>query len=133
MNLKLSYYDDIKNKDLLDIIDDGEECRAKLTANKLEIEPDRKDPRNIKNIKNIKMVFGLSEGGCIILIGNLGCDFYQPIGGSFFVKRVYIDDNADYESIKGVEVDVLFDQSYPCRIDTMQEWLQKLPTVKISI
>ena len=57
MNLKLSYYDDIKNKDLLDIIDDGEECRAKLTANKLEIEPDRKDPRNIKNIKNIKMVF----------------------------------------------------------------------------
>lgn len=130
MKLKLSYYDDIKNKDLLDIINNGEECCAKLTANKLEIEPDRKDPRNIKNIKNIKMVFGLSEGGCIILMGNLGCDFYPPVGGSFFVKRVYIDDNADYESIKGVEVDVLFDQSYPCRIDAMQEWLQKIANSK---
>ncbi len=103
MNLKLSYYDDIKNKDLLDIIDDGEECRAKLTANKLEIEPDRKDPRNIKNIKNIKMVFGLSEGGCIILIGNLGCDFYQPIGGSFSLNGYILTIMRITNQLKGLK------------------------------
>ena len=130
MKLKLKYYDDIKNKDWLDIVDDGEFAWAKLTANKLDIEPDRKDPRNIKNIRNVKMIFGLTEGGCIILIGNIGCDFYQPVGGCFFVKRVYIDESADYNSIKGVEEEICFDQSYPCRIDDMQEWLQKIARSK---
>ncbi len=56
MKLKLKYYDDIKNKDWLDIVDDGEFAWAKLTANKLDIEPDRKDPRNIKNIRKYKKV-----------------------------------------------------------------------------
>lgn len=126
MNLKLNYFDDIKNKDLLDAVNDGELHDVKLTTNKPEIEPDRKDPRNIKNIKNVKMVFELVDGGSLILMGNLGCDFNQPIGGVFFAKRVYIDEKVNFESIKGVAAEICFDQSYPCRIDAMQEWLQRI-------
>lgn len=126
MNLKLNCFEDIKNKDLLDAVSDSESHYVKLTANKLDIEPDRKDPRNIKNIKNVKMIFELEKGGSLILIGNLGCDFNQPIGGVFFAKRVYIDEKVNFQTIKGVEAEICFDQSYPCRIDDMQRWLQEI-------
>ncbi|MCM1042756.1 MAG: AAA domain-containing protein [Corallococcus sp.] len=126
MNIKLNYYDDIKNKELLFAVTDGQVHHVKLTTNKLEIEPDRKDPRNIKNVRNVKMIFKIVGGGSLILLGNLGCDFNQPVGGMFFAKRIYIDEKVNFESIKGVEADISFSQSYPCRIEVMQEWLQEI-------
>ncbi len=125
MELKLGYYSDIKNRDLLDVVNDGKSHTIKFTTNKLEIEFDRKDERYIKSINNVKMVFKMREGGCLILIGNLGCDFRQPVGGMFFCKRSYIDQNADYDNITGVETDVVF-SNHPETIDRMQKKLEDL-------
>ncbi len=125
MNLKLSYYDDIKNKELLDAINDGKEHKVVLTTNKLDIEYDRKDNRNIKTIRNVKMIFGMKKGGCLILMGNLGCDFKQPMGGMFFARRCYIDENSNFSSIQGVETEVTFSNN-PITINETQMLLSIL-------
>lgn len=125
MELKLGFYPDIKNKELLDVVNDGKTHLVLLTTNKLEIEFDRRDERDIKGLNNVKMVFSVKNGGCLILIGNLGCDFRQPRGGMFFCKRIYIDKNVEFNNIKGVKEEICF-SNYPLRIEYMQYYLKNL-------
>ena len=70
----------------------------------------------VKTIKEVKLIYELEGKGCLILLGNLGCDFRQPMGGMFFCKRVYIDQNVDYHAIKGVEMNICF-SNYPLGIE----------------
>ncbi len=127
MDLKLGSYHDIDQdkKNLLDVIDDGKTHKVLLTTNKLEIEYDKRDERNIKRLKDIKMIFRIKTGGCLILIGNLGCDFKQPRGGMFFCKRIYIDKNVEFVNIKGVEEEICF-SNYPLENEDMQYYLNNL-------
>lgn len=125
MELKLGYYEDIKNKELLSVVNDGKLHLVLLTTNKLDIEFDRRDERYIKGLNNVKMVFSIKNGGCLILIGNLGCDFRQPRGGMFFCKRIYIDKNLEFDSIKGVKEEICF-SNYPLDIEYMQYYLNNL-------
>ena len=83
-NLKLDYYPDIKNKEILDLVNDGQPHNVLLSTNKINKEFDRRDPRYIKTLRDVKMIYQLEDKGCLILIGNLGCDFRQPMGGCFF-------------------------------------------------
>ena len=118
-NLKLDYYPDIKNKEILDLVNDGQPHNVLLSTNKINKEFDRRDPRYIKTLRDVKMIYQLEDKGCLILIGNLGCDFRQPMGGCFFCRRVYIDQNVNYSSIKGVEMNICF-SNYPIDINSMQ-------------
>lgn len=124
-SLKLGYYPDIKNKDILDLVNDGQGHDVLLSTNKIDIEYDKRDPRYINRLKDVKIIYQLEGKGCLILIGNLGCDFRHPMGGMFFCKRVYIDQNADYTSIKGVEMNICF-SNYPLNIESMQAVLSDL-------
>ena len=124
MELKLGYSQYV-DEDIIDMIDDGESCSCKFTTNHLEYENDKKDNRYISRIKNVKMVFPMQGGGCIILRGNLGCSFAHPYGGEFFVFKAYVDKMTDYNSIRGVEDEVLF-SNHPIGIDAMQEVLAKM-------
>ena len=131
MELKLTkapYFDEperAKEKELIDAVDDGQFHDIKLTTNILDIRYDRKDQRLISSINGIKLVYELEKGGCLILIGNLGCSFRPPFGGEFFVKKAVIEEKSDYDSIEGVEEQIIF-VNYPMSIDAMQETLAEL-------
>ena len=125
MQFKLGYYPDIKNREILDSVNDGQEHLVMLTTNKLDPEFDKRDPRYISRLKEVKIVYKLEDKGCLILIGNLGCDFKPPIGGMFFCKRVYIDRSVEYDSIQGVNAFVQF-SNYPISISEMQDYLLRL-------
>ena len=122
---KLGYYPDIKNKNFLDLADEGIGHKVKLTTNKIDKEMDKMDPRFINRLKDVKIIYRLENSGCLVLIGNLGCDFKQPIGGMFFCKRIYLDQKINFDSIKGVSMDVCF-SNYPMNIDSMHEILDGL-------
>ncbi len=122
---KLGYYNDNKNKDILDIVNDGQGHNVLLSTNKIEIEYDKKDPRYINRLKNVKIIYQLENKGCIILNGNLGCDYKLPYGGMFFCKKGYIDQNVDYSSIKGVPMNICF-TNYPESNDAMKLILEEL-------
>ena len=125
MQLKLGYYPDIRNREILDSVNDGMEHQVMLTTNKLDPEFDKRDPRYISRLKEVKIIYKLADKGCLILIGNLGCDFKPPIGGMFFCRRVYIDRSVDYEAIQGVETFIKF-SNYPISISEMQDYLLSL-------
>lgn len=131
MELKLTkapYFDEperAKEKELIDAVDDGQFHDIKLTTNILDIRYDRKDQRLISSINGIKIVYELEQGGCLILIGNLGCSFRPPFGGEFFVKKAVIEEKLDYDAIEGVEEQIIF-VNYPMSIDAMQETLAEL-------
>ena len=135
MNLKLDFYSDIKNKQILDSVNDGYPHNVKLTTNKIDPDFDKRDPRYISRLKEVKMIYQLEGKGALILIGNLGCDFKQPMGGMFFCKRVYIDKTVDYNSIKGVDCTILF-SNYPTSIQEMQDnllFLSKSPDFEFNL
>lgn len=135
MNLKLDFYSDIKNKQILDSVNDGYPHNVKLTTNKIDPDFDKRDPRYISRLKEVKMIYQLEGKGALILIGNLGCDFKQPMGGMFFCKRVYIDKTVDYNSIKGVDCSILF-SNYPTSIQEMQDnllFLSKSPDFEFNL
>lgn len=125
MQLKLGYYPDIRNREIIDSVNDGMEHQVMLTTNKLDPEFDKRDPRYISRLKEVKIIYKLADKGCMILIGNLGCDFKPPIGGMFFCRRVYIDRSVDYEAIQGVETFIKF-SNYPISISEMQDYLLSL-------
>ncbi len=125
MQLKLDSYTDIKNKDFLDVVNDGEGHEILMSTNKINPEFDRKDARLINRLRDVKFIYQLEDKGCLILVGNLGCDFRPPYGGMFFCKRVYIDQNVDYYSVKGVNEIVEF-SNYPMSISDMQNYLSDL-------
>lgn len=126
-NFKLGFYPDIKNKEMLDLVNDGEVHNVLLSTNRLNIEHDNRDQRLIKTLKEVKLIYELEGKGCLVLLGNLGCDFRQPMGGMFFCKRVYVDQNVDFNAIKGVEMDICF-SNYPISIDCTQTILAELVT-----
>ena len=95
MNIKLNYGQYVK-REIVDAVNDGQYHDVILTTNALSIEKDRHDARYIKTIRDIRIVYGLKSGGCLILGGNLGCSFVQPLGGEFFVKKAYIDEKTDF-------------------------------------
>lgn len=124
-SFKLDYYPDIKNKDILDAVNDGQGHDVLLSTNKINIEYDKRDPRYINRLKDVKIIYRLESQGCLILTGNLGCDYKQPYGGMFFCKRVYIDQNTEYSAIKGVPMNICF-TNYPVSNDAMKSILEGL-------
>ena len=55
-NLKLDYYTNIKNKEILDLVNDGHPHNVLLSTNKINQEFDRRDPRYIKTLRDVKMI-----------------------------------------------------------------------------
>lgn len=127
MILKLTRAKHLKEDELsiLDDIDDGCTHRVKLSTNELLLEMDPKDNRNIKAINNVKMIYQL-EKGCLILKGNLGCSFCQPMGGEFFVKKVSKDEMVDFNEVEGVVKDIGYNNSQPIWINDMRYELEQI-------
>ena len=124
MNIKLNYGQYVK-REIVDAVNDGQYHDVILTTNALSIEKDRRDARYIKTIRDIRIVYGLKSGGCLILGGNLGCSFVQPLGGEFFVKKAYIDEKTDFNSIKGVHTELVFSNN-PMSISEIQSLMEKI-------
>lgn len=128
INLKLtkaSYFDEPgreREKELIDAVNDGNPHAAKLTTNVLDVRYDRRDERQINSLNGIKLVFGMENGGCLILIGNLGCSFREPFGGEFYVKKVVVEEKSNYSSINGIEDSIWF-SNYPISIEAMRDKL----------
>ena len=78
-------------RDLIYSVDDGNVHEVKITSNNLEVQMDKKDSRDIANLRNVKLIYKASGGGCVILMGNLGCSFKQPFGGEFYVNKAIYD------------------------------------------
>ena len=117
--LKLTAFSDI-SQDILNGLRDGMHHSVKISTTKKIVEPDRKDARLIGSLKNVKIVFKKEDGGILILIGNLQCDFRQPFGGAFFLRKVAFE-STDYDSIRGVEASLMFISiGQPTSIETMQ-------------
>ena len=115
-----------RERDLIDAVQDGKMHKVKLTANQLLIERDNRDERNIKSLKKVKMVFQMSKGGCLILIGNLGLSFREPYGGEFYVTNAIAEEKS-FKEINGVDLNVQFNNMYPpTGIDTMFSYLEQI-------
>ena len=124
-NLKLSAFSDIKD-DILTALRDGSYHNVKMSTNKKIIEPDRKDARLIGSLKNIKIIYKKADGGILILIGNLQCDFRHPFGGAFFLRKV-ANETTEFDDVKGVEARLKFVSiESPTSIETMQNNMQYL-------
>lgn len=80
---------------------------VKISTTKKMVELDKKDARYISSLKSVKIAFKKEGGGVLILLGNLQVDFRQPFGGAFFLRKV-INDNTEFDSIKGVDVSLRF-------------------------
>lgn len=121
MDIKLTYGDYV-NKELINAVNNGCSHAVKLTSNSLDIEKDNRDERMIKTIKQVKMIFQIATGGCLIVVGNLGCSFRAPYGGEFFAKKAYLDKSVDFDSVQGVPYQIGFSNS-PISIGEMQNSL----------
>ncbi len=122
---KANYFDEPERefeKEILDVIDDGKSHFVKLTTNILDTRYDRKDQRQLVSINGVKVVYEIPDGGCIILIGNLGCSFKAPFGGEFYVKKVVHEAGSNFKDINGVDEKILF-TNYPMSIERMQHTL----------
>ena len=128
LNLKLAYApylsgDDRENeRDLIEAVNNGKQYSVKITTNKIQIEKDRRDERYINSLKGVKLIFQLENGGCLLLMGNLGCSFRQPFGGEFFVTRAVLEEKRKFKEIDGVEIYIQF-SNYPTDISPMQSYL----------
>ncbi|MGP1413958.1 MAG: AAA domain-containing protein [Bacillales bacterium] len=124
-NLKLSSYKDI-NEDFLNILRDDEYHDVKISTTKKNIEIDKKDSRYISSLKNVKIIYKKEDGGILILIGNLQCDFKDPFGGAFFLKK-YVQETTEFEDVKGVNAKLKFGNMYfPTSIEYMRDYMQDL-------
>ena len=116
LNLKLNHFNDIKEeqKVYLDSLKLGETgtLNAKITTNELKIIYDKKDQRYIKSLENVKLVFKLQTGGCLLLLGNLGCVYNGDFCGEFFCKRVVVEEGTFFEKVKGVSLFVNFSNPF---------------------
>lgn len=111
--------------EMLMAIDDGRYHNVKITTNILDLRYDRKDERLLTSINGVKLIYKMSNGGSLILIGNLGCSFRQPFGGEFFVRKVVKEDNTAFDNVVGVNEEVLF-TNYPVDISGMQSKLAEI-------
>lgn len=124
--LKLDAFAEV-NPDIINALRDNQFHKVKLSTTKKYLEMDRKDPRYISSIKNVKIVFKKQDGGILILIGNLQCDFRQPIGGAFFARRA-VEETTDFNDVTGVDANLRFswDGSSLTRISDMEANLGSL-------
>lgn len=124
LKLKLLRSENLENEDWLDLIDDGEVCRVKLTTNYFTPEVDRQDQRYLKALRNTKMIINLDEG-CLILFGNLEVSFQHPMGGQYYCQKIIYDSLCDFDTTDGVDSNVLF-TGYPNSIDEMRIKLDQI-------
>ena len=104
-SLKIDCFPDF-DREWISLLRDNEYHDVVITTNKRNIKYDR-DQRNIKSLDGVKIAYEKKDGGIIIIIGNLQCDFRQPFGGMFFIKRV-VEETTDFKSLKGVKARVCF-------------------------
>lgn len=104
-SLKIDCFPDF-DREWISLLRDNQYHDVVITTNKKIIKFDR-DQRNIKSLDNVKIAYEKQGGGIIIVMGNLQCDFRQPFGGMFFIKRV-IEETTDFSSLKGVKAKVAF-------------------------
>ena len=112
-------------RDLIYRVDDGNVHEVKITSNNLEVQMDKKDSRDIANLRNVKLIYKASGGGCVILMGNLGCSFKQPFGGEFYVNKAIYDEKSNYDEIEGVVREIKF-SNYPMCIDEIKRELVEI-------
>ena len=128
LTLKLSILDKMtpEEQELVDYVNDGLIHRGKLTANKLEIEQDYRNPLLYKTIKNVKLVFSVNgREDSLVLRGNLCSSFRPPLGGEFFVKRAMIIKGLKFDTLEGVLQEIEF-SNYPMSIDSFQRELMNI-------
>ncbi len=127
MNAKLVRSNFLKDfeKKYIDSVNDGKSHTVKLTTNRLDFDRDRKDERNIAALKNIKVIYQIQNGGCLLLMGNLGCSFREPFGSEFYVKRATIEEKSDFKDIEGVSVELNF-TNIPTDINLTQDIFAKI-------
>lgn len=115
----------LEQLELLDAVDDGAYHIVKITTNNLDVKYDRKDQRLLTAINGVKLIYKMTNGGSLILIGNLGCMFKPPFGGEFFCKKVVKEDNTIFDNIVGAEEKIKF-TNFPIGIIEMQSKLEEL-------
>ncbi len=98
--------------DLINAVDDGRYHDVIFTTNKIVLEMDRRDSRNVNAIKGVKVAYGMKNGQTLILMGNIGCSFRPPFGGEFFVTKALVE-NTEFSEISGVSGKLHFSSSYP--------------------
>lgn len=127
LNLKLTRAPHLKERDyeLIAAVDDGMPHAVKITTNKLQIERDRKDQRYISALKGVKLIYQISDGGCLLLMGKLSCSFKQPFGGEFFITKTAIEEKRNFKDVTGVPSEIFF-TTYPTDITTMQAYLAEV-------
>ena len=98
MRLKIGYADFLKDeeKELIDAVNDGLTHVVKITTNKIDIRKDRRDDRYIDSLRNIKIIYEISNGGVLILRGNLTRTFRPPYGGEFYITGARIDEKTNF-------------------------------------
>jgi len=104
--LKLSSVPEIKHEVII-ALQDGKNHKVKISTTKKIITQDRLDARLINSFNNVKIVFKKKDGGVLVLIGNLQCDFRAPMGGAFYLKKI-VEDTTDFKSIQGYDTEVQF-------------------------
>ncbi len=127
--LSINYFNDMPNeqKDYIQMLKTKGRLNTKITTNSLKIVCDKKDARYIKSIDNVKLIFELKNGGCLLLLGNIGCVYTGNFCGEFFCKRVVIEEGSEYKNIKGVEFEIDFSNPLGCTSnDVMKERLQEI-------
>ena len=128
LTLKLSLLDKmpLEEQEIVDYVNDGLIHRAKLTANKLDVEQDYRNPLLYKTIKNVKLVFSINgREDSLVLKGNLCSSFRPPKGGEFFVKKAMIIKGLKFDTLEGVVQEIEF-SNYPMTIDSFQRELMNI-------
>ena len=127
--LNINYFKDMpeEQKEYINALKTRGTLNTKITTNALKVVYDKKDARYIKSLDNVKLVFALKKGGCMLLLGNIGCVYTGNFCGEFFCRKVVIEESSKYENIKGFEFEIDFSNPLGCTPnDVMKERLQEI-------
>jgi len=114
-----------EEREIVSVIDDGKAHDVVLTTNGLAKKMDSRDKRYIWALENVRMVFRVKKGGCLVVVGNIGCSYSNPFSCEFFVKRAYKDEKVEFSDIRGVHAEVEFG-NYPTDNRGTKEFLAQL-------